>query len=98
MFNCHCCFVFQPFFIDHNSKKTTFIDPRLPLEAPLARSRALIGQLSRQRSHSLDDDTRASSRVSGGIFPGKCLYYNQIPKILNSQLVLNLQLSGATME
>lgn len=28
----HCSFVFQSFFVDHNSRATTFIDPRIPLQ------------------------------------------------------------------
>lgn len=28
----HCSCVFQSFFVDHNSRATTFIDPRIPLQ------------------------------------------------------------------
>ena len=31
-----CINSLQTFFIDHTAKTTTFIDPRLPLELPLA--------------------------------------------------------------
>ncbi|XP_041699975.1 E3 ubiquitin-protein ligase HECW2-like isoform X1 [Coregonus clupeaformis] len=54
-----------PFFVDHNCRSTTFIDPRLPLQS--ARSTSLLAHrqhLSRQRSHSAGevvDDTRHSS-------------------------------------
>lgn len=34
-------YVFQPFFIDHTSKRTTFIDPRLPTEAPVLHASVL---------------------------------------------------------
>uniref|UniRef100_A0A8C7VUJ4 HECT-type E3 ubiquitin transferase n=1 Tax=Oncorhynchus mykiss TaxID=8022 RepID=A0A8C7VUJ4_ONCMY len=43
----------KPFFVDHNRRSTTFIDPRLPLQS--ARSTGLLTHrqhLSRQRSHS----------------------------------------------
>uniref|UniRef100_A0A4W5LKF3 HECT-type E3 ubiquitin transferase n=1 Tax=Hucho hucho TaxID=62062 RepID=A0A4W5LKF3_9TELE len=43
----------KPFFVDHNCRSTTFIDPRLPLQS--ARSTSLLAHrqhLSRQRSHS----------------------------------------------
>jgi len=43
----------QPFFVDHNCRATTFIDPRLPLQS--ARPSILLAHrqhLSRQRSHS----------------------------------------------
>lgn len=46
-------FVPQPFFVDHNCRSTTFIDPRLPLQS--SRSTGLLAHrqhLSRQRSHS----------------------------------------------
>lgn len=47
------CFDLQPFFVDHNCRSTTFIDPRLPLQS--SRSTGLLAHrqhLSRQRSHS----------------------------------------------
>ncbi|XP_037399319.1 E3 ubiquitin-protein ligase HECW2 isoform X2 [Pygocentrus nattereri] len=43
----------KPFFVDHNCRATTFIDPRLPLQS--ARPSSLLAHrqhLSRQRSHS----------------------------------------------
>ncbi|XP_012678837.1 E3 ubiquitin-protein ligase HECW2 [Clupea harengus] len=43
----------KPFFVDHNCRSTTFIDPRLPLQT--ARPSSLLAHrqhLSRQRSHS----------------------------------------------
>uniref|UniRef100_A0A8C7RI59 HECT-type E3 ubiquitin transferase n=1 Tax=Oncorhynchus mykiss TaxID=8022 RepID=A0A8C7RI59_ONCMY len=55
----------KPFFVDHNRRSTTFIDPRLPLQS--ARSTGLLTHrqhLSRQRSHSAGevvDDTRHSN-------------------------------------
>uniref|UniRef100_A0A8C7FFB4 HECT-type E3 ubiquitin transferase n=1 Tax=Oncorhynchus kisutch TaxID=8019 RepID=A0A8C7FFB4_ONCKI len=55
----------KPFFVDHNRRSTTFIDPRLPLQS--VRSTGLLTHrqhLSRQRSHSAGevvDDTRHSN-------------------------------------
>ncbi|KAF5893230.1 E3 ubiquitin-protein ligase HECW2-like [Clarias magur] len=52
----------KPFFVDHNCRSTTFIDPRLPLQS--ARPSGLLAHrqhLSRQRSHSageVGDDPR----------------------------------------
>ncbi|XP_066517870.1 E3 ubiquitin-protein ligase HECW2 [Hoplias malabaricus] len=52
----------KPFFVDHNCRATTFIDPRLPLQS--ARPSSLLAHrqhLSRQRSHSageVGDDPR----------------------------------------
>ncbi|XP_035250283.1 E3 ubiquitin-protein ligase HECW2 isoform X1 [Anguilla anguilla] len=43
----------KPFFVDHNCRSTTFIDPRLPLQS--ARPSSLLAHrqhLTRQRSHS----------------------------------------------
>ncbi|XP_067891771.1 E3 ubiquitin-protein ligase HECW2 isoform X2 [Heterodontus francisci] len=52
----------KPFFVDHNSRSTTFIDPRLPLQTARP-SIALVHRqhLQRQRSHSageVADDSR----------------------------------------
>ncbi|XP_073722336.1 E3 ubiquitin-protein ligase HECW2 [Misgurnus anguillicaudatus] len=58
----------KPFFVDHNCRATTFIDPRLPLQS--ARPSSLLAHrqhLSRQRSHSAgevgDDPRHAGSAV-----------------------------------
>ncbi|KAM3917031.1 E3 ubiquitin-protein ligase HECW2 isoform 1-T2 [Leptodactylus fuscus] len=54
----------KPFFVDHNSRSTTFIDPRLPLQSSRPTSALLHRQhLTRQRSHSageVGDDARHS--------------------------------------
>ncbi|XP_077473668.1 E3 ubiquitin-protein ligase HECW2 [Stigmatopora argus] len=55
----------KPFFVDHNCRSTTFIDPRLPLQS--SRSTGLLAHrqhLSRQRSHSageVADESRQSN-------------------------------------
>uniref|UniRef100_A0A8C9XR86 HECT-type E3 ubiquitin transferase n=1 Tax=Sander lucioperca TaxID=283035 RepID=A0A8C9XR86_SANLU len=49
----------KPFFVDHNCRSTTFIDPRLPLQS--SRSTGLLAHrqhLSRQRSHSAGEVRR----------------------------------------
>uniref|UniRef100_A0A8C1TZF4 HECT-type E3 ubiquitin transferase n=1 Tax=Cyprinus carpio TaxID=7962 RepID=A0A8C1TZF4_CYPCA len=48
----------KPFFVDHNCRATTFIDPRLPLQS--ARPSSILAHrqhLSRQRSHSAGEVT-----------------------------------------
>lgn len=47
------CVPLQAFFVDHNSRTTTFIDPRLPLQSSRPTSALVHRQhLTRQRSHS----------------------------------------------
>uniref|UniRef100_A0A8C1UF83 HECT-type E3 ubiquitin transferase n=1 Tax=Cyprinus carpio TaxID=7962 RepID=A0A8C1UF83_CYPCA len=56
----------KPFFVDHNCRAATFIDPRLPLQN--SRSSGLLAHrqhLSRQRSHS-------AGEVRNLIAPGHC--------------------------
>lgn len=48
-----CLVQLQPFFVDHNCRATTFIDPRLPLQSTRPPSLLAHHQhLTRQRSHS----------------------------------------------
>uniref|UniRef100_A0A6I8PP22 HECT-type E3 ubiquitin transferase n=1 Tax=Ornithorhynchus anatinus TaxID=9258 RepID=A0A6I8PP22_ORNAN len=75
----------KAFFVDHNSRTTTFIDPRLPLQSDRPAS-ALVHRhhLARQRSHSAGEvregrdgprsaqyGTRAPSRLGGGAAWGR---------------------------
>ncbi len=56
----------KPFFIDHHSRRTTFIDPRLPQEAPLTGSvlaPAAPAGFSRQRSHSAGEEDMPAGRA-----------------------------------
>lgn len=55
----------KQFFIDHTSRSTTFIDPRLPVEGPFVNSNKIPGLGLRRRSRSAgEDDIRPeSSRV-----------------------------------
>ncbi|XP_056282015.1 E3 ubiquitin-protein ligase HECW2 isoform X2 [Pseudoliparis swirei] len=74
----------KPFFVDHNCRSTTFIDPRLPLQS--SRSTGLLAHrqhLSRQRSHSagevVDDSRQANPPVTprpSSTFSGSSRTYN----------------------
>lgn len=62
-------FVLQAFYVDHNCRATTFIDPRLPLQN--SRSSGLLAyrqHLSRQRSHSAGDVRPVYIRSIYGIY------------------------------
>lgn len=58
----------QQFFIDHTCKTTTFIDPRVPTEAPYLNPHKLCTGLylggARRRSHSAGEQDLAFVRVS----------------------------------
>lgn len=59
---------FQQFFIDHTSRSTTFIDPRLPIETPFVNPNKLPVPLARRRSRSAgEEEIRPDTiaRVSG---------------------------------
>ncbi|KAM6984945.1 E3 ubiquitin-protein ligase HECW2 [Aplochiton taeniatus] len=60
----------KPFFVDHNCRSTTFIDPRLPLQS--SRSSGLLAHrqhLSRQRSHSAGEVVDDSRQTSPPVMP-----------------------------
>uniref|UniRef100_A0A8B9R7N7 HECT-type E3 ubiquitin transferase n=1 Tax=Astyanax mexicanus TaxID=7994 RepID=A0A8B9R7N7_ASTMX len=60
----------KAFFVDHNCRATTFIDPRLPLQS--SRSSGLLAHrqhLTRQRSHSAGEVGEVNSRIVG-LVPG----------------------------
>lgn len=61
----------KQFFIDHTSRSTTFIDPRLPMDVPYLNPSKLVVPLARRRSRSAgeDDGQRAEAAAaarSGG--------------------------------
>ncbi len=58
------CF-FQPFFIDHTARTTSFIDPRLPLDSSGLQANVLSHRPpARQRSHSVgEDEIRFTHRI-----------------------------------
>ncbi|XP_038125705.1 E3 ubiquitin-protein ligase HECW2 isoform X2 [Cyprinodon tularosa] len=91
----------KPFFVDHNCRSTTFIDPRLPLQS--SRSTGLLAHrqhLSRQRSHSagevVDDSRqtglpampRPSSTFSGS---SRSPYHDVVPVAYNDKIVAFLR-------
>ncbi|XP_019123303.2 E3 ubiquitin-protein ligase HECW2 isoform X1 [Larimichthys crocea] len=91
----------KPFFVDHNCRSTTFIDPRLPLQS--SRSTGLLAHrqhLSRQRSHSagevVDDSRqtnppvmpRPSSTFSGS---SRSQYQDVVPVAYNDKIVAFLR-------
>lgn len=54
--------VFQSFFVDHNSRATTFIDPRIPLQNSLLPGHLAHRQhLQRLRSYSAGEVSRSIS-------------------------------------
>ncbi|XP_061923801.1 E3 ubiquitin-protein ligase HECW2 isoform X3 [Entelurus aequoreus] len=91
----------KPFFVDHNCRSTTFIDPRLPLQSP--RSTGLLAHhqhLSRQRSHSageVTDDSRQSNTPMmprpSSTFSGSCRsqYQDVVPVAYNDKIVAFLR-------
>ncbi|KAL0964045.1 hypothetical protein UPYG_G00317560 [Umbra pygmaea] len=91
----------KPFFVDHNCRTTTFIDPRLPLQS--TRSTGLLAHrqhLSRQRSHSAGevvDDTRHSSPPGmprpSSTFSGstRSQYQDLVPVAYNDKIVAFLR-------
>ncbi|KAL7881409.1 hypothetical protein AOLI_G00082570 [Acnodon oligacanthus] len=91
----------KSFFVDHNCRATTFIDPRLPLQS--SRSSGLLAHrqhLSRQRSHSAGEvvedsrspsppvQPRASSTFSGS---SRSQYQDLVPVAYNEKIVAFLR-------
>ncbi|XP_026127603.1 E3 ubiquitin-protein ligase HECW2-like [Carassius auratus] len=85
----------KPFFVDHNCRATTFIDPRLPLQN--SRSSGLLAHrqhLSRQRSHSageVADDSRSPSPPVQGRSPRNRQYQDLVPVAYNEKIVAFLR-------
>uniref|UniRef100_UPI003AAA292E E3 ubiquitin-protein ligase HECW2 n=1 Tax=Centroberyx gerrardi TaxID=166262 RepID=UPI003AAA292E len=91
----------KPFFVDHNCRSTTFIDPRLPLQS--SRSTGLLAHrqhLSRQRSHSagevVDDSRQANPPVMprpSSTFSGSSRnqYQDLVPVAYNDKIVAFLR-------
>ncbi|XP_052004538.1 E3 ubiquitin-protein ligase HECW2-like [Xyrauchen texanus] len=84
----------KPFFVDHNCRATTFIDPRLPLQN--SRSSGLLvhrQHLSRQRSHSageVADDSRSPSPTVQGRSRNS-QYQDLVPVAYNEKIVAFLR-------
>ncbi|XP_053733265.1 E3 ubiquitin-protein ligase HECW2 isoform X2 [Synchiropus splendidus] len=97
----------KPFFVDHNCRSTTFIDPRLPLQS--SRSTGLLAHrqhLSRQRSHSAGeclflsqvvDDSRQTNTPAmprpSSTFSGssRSQYHDVVPVAYNDKIVAFLR-------
>ncbi|XP_051564116.1 E3 ubiquitin-protein ligase HECW2-like isoform X2 [Myxocyprinus asiaticus] len=84
----------KPFFVDHNCRATTFIEPRLPLQN--SRSSGLLvhrQHLSRQRSHSVGevaDDSRSPSPIVLGRSRNS-QYQDLVPVAYNEKIVAFLR-------
>uniref|UniRef100_A0A671MF81 HECT-type E3 ubiquitin transferase n=1 Tax=Sinocyclocheilus anshuiensis TaxID=1608454 RepID=A0A671MF81_9TELE len=85
----------KPFFVDHNCRATTFIDPRLPLQN--SRSSGLLAHrqhLTRQRSHSageVADDSRSPSPPVQGRSSRNSQYQDLVPVAYNEKIVAFLR-------
>ncbi|XP_021334623.2 E3 ubiquitin-protein ligase HECW2 isoform X1 [Danio rerio] len=85
----------KAFFVDHNCRATTFIDPRLPLQN--SRSSGLLAHrqhLSRQRSHSageVGDDSRSPSPPVQGRSSRNSQYQDLVPVAYNDKIVAFLR-------
>ncbi|XP_068185417.1 E3 ubiquitin-protein ligase HECW2 [Antennarius striatus] len=91
----------KPFFVDHNCRSTTFIDPRLPLQS--SRSTGLLAHrqhLSRQRSHSAGELVDESRQATPPIVPRpsstfsgstRSQYQDLVPVAYNDKIVAFLR-------
>ncbi|KAM9851364.1 E3 ubiquitin-protein ligase HECW2 [Aulostomus maculatus] len=91
----------KPFFVDHNCRSTTFIDPRLPLQS--SRSTGLLAHrqhLSRQRSHSAGEVVDDSRQTTPPIMPrpsstfsgsSRSQYHDVVPVAYNDKIVAFLR-------
>uniref|UniRef100_A0A665WLC0 HECT-type E3 ubiquitin transferase n=1 Tax=Echeneis naucrates TaxID=173247 RepID=A0A665WLC0_ECHNA len=80
----------KPFFVDHNCRSTTFIDPRLPLQS--SRSTGLLAHrqhLSRQRSHSAGEVRDFISLTFSG--SSRSQYHDVVPVAYNDKIVAFLR-------
>uniref|UniRef100_A0A8C8R6B2 HECT-type E3 ubiquitin transferase n=1 Tax=Pelusios castaneus TaxID=367368 RepID=A0A8C8R6B2_9SAUR len=91
----------KAFFVDHNSRTTTFIDPRLPLQSSRPTSALVHRQhLTRQRSHSAGE-VGEDSRHSGPPVPprpsstfntvSRAQYQDMVPVAYNDKIVAFLR-------
>uniref|UniRef100_A0AAX7UCS5 HECT-type E3 ubiquitin transferase n=1 Tax=Astatotilapia calliptera TaxID=8154 RepID=A0AAX7UCS5_ASTCA len=84
----------KPFFVDHNCRSTTFIDPRLPLQS--SRSTGLLAHrqhLSRQRSHSAGEVRDSPLLQSTHCLDGssRSQYHDVVPVAYNDKIVAFLR-------
>ncbi|GLH08635.1 E3 ubiquitin-protein ligase [Gryllus bimaculatus] len=82
----------KQFFIDHTSKTTTFIDPRIPTESPYLHQHKLLLPGARRRSRSAGEEELAHSRgapvppprppITCGCGPAAALGLAPVPRVL----------------
>ncbi|XP_053554543.1 E3 ubiquitin-protein ligase HECW2 isoform X2 [Bombina bombina] len=71
----------KPFFVDHNSRSTTFIDPRLPLQSSRPTSALLHRQhLTRQRSHSAGEVGEDARHSGPPVLPRPSSTFNTVSR------------------
>ncbi|XP_054579003.1 E3 ubiquitin-protein ligase HECW2 [Eptesicus fuscus] len=71
----------KAFFVDHNSRTTTFIDPRLPLQSGRPTSALVHRQhLTRQRSHSAGEVGEDSRHAGPPVLPRPSSTFNTVSR------------------
>ncbi|XP_004378235.1 E3 ubiquitin-protein ligase HECW2 [Trichechus manatus latirostris] len=71
----------KAFFVDHNSRTTTFIDPRLPLQSSRPTSALVHRQhLTRQRSHSAGEVGEDSRHSGPPVLPRPSSTFNAVSR------------------
>ncbi|XP_072835647.2 E3 ubiquitin-protein ligase HECW2 [Pogona vitticeps] len=91
----------KAFFVDHNSRTTTFIDPRLPLQSTRPTSALVHRQhLTRQRSHSAGEVGEDSRHSGPPVLPrpsstfntvSRAQYQDMVPVAYNDKIVAFLR-------
>ncbi|XP_078536547.1 E3 ubiquitin-protein ligase HECW2 isoform X2 [Lissotriton helveticus] len=78
----------KPFFVDHNSRSTTFIDPRLPLQSSRPTSALVHRQhLTRQRSHSAGEVGEDARHSGPPVLPRPSSTFNTVSRTQYQDLV-----------
>ncbi|KAJ6665234.1 hypothetical protein lerEdw1_004283 [Lerista edwardsae] len=91
----------KAFFVDHNARTTTFIDPRLPLQSSRPTSALVHRQhLTRQRSHSAGEVGEDSRHSGPPVLPrpsstfntvSRAQYQDMVPVAYNDKIVAFLR-------
>ncbi|EMP24364.1 E3 ubiquitin-protein ligase HECW2 [Chelonia mydas] len=78
----------KAFFVDHNSRTTTFIDPRLPLQSSRPTSALVHRQhLTRQRSHSAGEVGEDSRHSGPPVLPRPSSTFNTVSRAQYQDMV-----------
>ncbi|XP_025065734.1 E3 ubiquitin-protein ligase HECW2 [Alligator sinensis] len=78
----------KAFFVDHNSRTTTFIDPRLPLQSSRPTSALVHRQhLTRQRSHSAGEVGEDSRHSGPPVLPRPSSTFNTVSRAQYQDIV-----------